>query len=130
MPHTWVGSDFIRSALDFFAYEDDDALILAAGIAPEWAREGVRVRGLSTHFGVLDYSIDDRRMHIGGDLRVPRNGIVVRSPFGGADVVVRSVPAEITLPVSSHTPSSAFGTFSPASGGEGSRRGRSSKEGS
>jgi hypothetical protein len=97
MPHTWVGSDFIRGALDFFAYEDDDTLILAAGIAPEWTKQGVRVRGLSTHYGVLDYSIENNRMRIGGNLRVPKNGIVVRSPFGGADVVVRAVPADIVL---------------------------------
>jgi hypothetical protein len=97
MPHTWVGSDFVRSALDFFAYEDDDALILAAGVAPEWAKRGVRVRGLSTHFGVLDYSIEDHRVRIGGNVRVPKNGIVVKSPFGGADTVIRSVPADIVL---------------------------------
>jgi len=97
MPHTWVGSDFVRSALDFFAYEDDETLILAAGVAPEWAKRGVRVRGLSTHFGVLDYSIEDHRVRIGGNVRVPKNGIVVKSPFGGDDVVIRSVPAEIAL---------------------------------
>jgi hypothetical protein len=97
MPHTWVGSDFIRSALDFFAYEDDDALILAAGVAPEWARRGVKVRGLSTHYGVLDYTIENNRMTIGGNVRVPRNGIVVVSPFDGARIVVRKVPAEIEL---------------------------------
>jgi hypothetical protein len=97
MPHTWVGSDFIRSALDFFAYEDDGALILAAGVAPEWARGGVKVRGLSTHYGVLDYSIRNNRMHIGGNVRVPENGIIVKSPFGGPDTVVRGVPAEIVL---------------------------------
>jgi hypothetical protein len=97
MPHTWVGSDFIRSALDFFAYEDGDALILAAGVAPEWARRGVRVRGLSTHFGTLDYSIDNTRMQIGGNVRVPKNGIVVISPFDGSRTVVRTVPAEIDL---------------------------------
>ncbi|MGZ5472319.1 MAG: amylo-alpha-1,6-glucosidase [Thermoanaerobaculia bacterium] len=97
MPHTWVGSDFIRSALDLFAYEDDDALVLAAGIAPEWAKRGVRVRGLSTHFGVLDYSITDNRMHIGGNVRIPKNGIVVISPCDGRRIVVRDVPADITL---------------------------------
>ncbi|HEV7242473.1 MAG TPA: amylo-alpha-1,6-glucosidase [Thermoanaerobaculia bacterium] len=97
MPHTWVGSDFVRSALDFFAYEDDETLILAAGVAPEWAKRGVRVRGLSTHFGVLDYSIEGHRVRIGGNVRVPKNGIVVKSPFGGADTVIRSVPADIVL---------------------------------
>ena len=97
MPHTWVGSDFIRSALDLFAYEDDDALILAAGVSRDWADKGVRVRGLSTHYGILDYSIEGKRLRIGGNVRVPKNGIVVRSPYGGADVVLRSIPAEILL---------------------------------
>ena len=97
MPHTWVGSDFIRSALDFFAYEDDGALILAAGVAPEWARQGVRVEGLSTHYGILSYSIDGNRLRIESGLRVPPRGIVVKSPFGGPDVIVRGVPTDIVL---------------------------------
>jgi hypothetical protein len=97
MPHTWVGSDFVRSALDFFAYEEDDALILAAGVAPEWAKRGVRVRGLSTHFGVLDYSMEDHRVRIAGNVRVPKNGIVVISPFDGTRTVIRQLPADITL---------------------------------
>src|SRR5207245_8821854 len=34
MPHAWIASDFIRSALDLFAYEreSDRTLVLAAGI--------------------------------------------------------------------------------------------------
>jgi hypothetical protein len=37
MPHGWVGSDFIRSVTDMFAYADgDDALVIGAGIHPEW----------------------------------------------------------------------------------------------
>jgi len=97
MPHTWVGSDFIRGALDFFAYEDDDALIVGAGIAVEWARQGVRVRGLSTHYGTIDYDMNANRIRISGTLRVPPNGIVVKSPYGGPDTIVRSVPADIVL---------------------------------
>jgi hypothetical protein len=97
MPHTWVGSDFIRSAMDFFAYEDDGALIVAAGVAPEWAKEGLRVENLSTHYGLLTYEIGGGRLHISGKLRIPENGIIVKSPYGGADVIVRDVPAEIIL---------------------------------
>jgi hypothetical protein len=117
MPHTWVGSDFIRSALDFLAYEDDDALIVGAGLSREWAERGVRVRGLSTHYGTLDYSIeaaaDGLRMHIGGDLRVPKNGIVVKSPYGAGDVVVRSLPAELVLKDAAFLSGGRFTTETP-----------------
>ena len=34
LPHTWVGSDFVRSVLDMLAYEreDDESLVLGAGV--------------------------------------------------------------------------------------------------
>lgn len=101
MPHTWVGSDFIRSALDFFAYESGDALIVAAGISRDWAKQGVRVRNLGTYYGNLDYSIepdgDALRVRLGGNLRVPKNGIRVISPLDGRATVITRVPAEIIL---------------------------------
>ena len=57
MPHTWVGSDFIRSTLDFFVYEKDDALILAAGVADAWLDQGITVENISTHFGLVSYTM-------------------------------------------------------------------------
>lgn len=60
MPHGWVGTDFIRSFLDLFAYEreSDGALVLAAGLG-EWlaAPEGVGIAGLSTWWGPLTYTL-------------------------------------------------------------------------
>ncbi|HEX7828344.1 MAG TPA: hypothetical protein VF787_01750, partial [Thermoanaerobaculia bacterium] len=105
MPHTWVGSDFIRSALDFLAYESGDALIVAAGISREWAQQGVRVRNLGTYYGNLDYSIEphvvsDRvtlRVRVGGNLRVPKDGIRIVSPFDQRVHVITRLPAEIIL---------------------------------
>ncbi len=101
MPHTWVGSDFIRSALDFFAYESGDTLIVAAGISRDWAKQGVRVRNLHTHYGTLDYSIepdgDALRVRLGGDLHLPQNGIRLISPLDGRAHVITQVPAEIIL---------------------------------
>ena len=50
------------SALDLFAYarDDDDALVIAAGIPPQWFDgDGVAVDGLRTPFGPLGY--DARR---------------------------------------------------------------------
>lgn len=57
MPHAWVASDFIRSALDLFAYEDtgNDRLVLAAGLTRDWlAGPGVDVRGLRTRYGTVN----------------------------------------------------------------------------
>jgi|CXWL01.1.fsa_nt_gi hypothetical protein len=58
MPHAWVSSDYIRSALDLFAYEREaeGTLVIGAGLQPEWLAHGdVEVRGLSTPYGQLDY---------------------------------------------------------------------------
>ena len=87
MPHTWVGSDFIRSALDLFAYEEesDSSLVIGAGIPARWATEGAAVRGLRTPFGTYDVSVRDSSgsvvVRVAGS-RVPPGGIQVRAPFG------------------------------------------------
>ncbi len=120
MPHAWVGSDFIRSALDLFAWEreGDDALVLAAGIPASWVSEGpgVAIRRLRTSRGLLDYSLrregDRLRFRVSGGLDLPSGGIVLRPPLpgpgcsaksaGGAsllcrdgEVTVRRLPAEV-----------------------------------
>jgi len=66
MPHTWCGSDFIRSALDLLAYEDGDRLVLAAGVPAEWTDPGDRVvvSGLVTRFGPLGYRIESEPSRI------------------------------------------------------------------
>jgi hypothetical protein len=40
MPHTWVGTDFVRSVMDMLVYEreSDSALVLCAGIPEKLAR--------------------------------------------------------------------------------------------
>jgi hypothetical protein len=60
MPHGWIASDYIRAALDLFAYERerDDALVLAAGVPPGWLDgRGVAVRDLRTPYGRVSYSL-------------------------------------------------------------------------
>jgi F5/8 type C domain/Bacterial alpha-L-rhamnosidase 6 hairpin glycosidase domain len=91
MPHTWVGSDFIRSVVDMFVYhrDEDDALVLGAGILPDWLRAPdarIAVSGLRTPYGTVDYTIrrtdGDIIVELGGDVRVPPGGFVLRSPLG------------------------------------------------
>ncbi len=90
MPHAWVSSDYIRSALDLFAFdrEAQGALLIGAGLKPPWLRDagGVQVQGLSTPYGPLHY----RLMPAGRGwlLDLPRTlpglpgGLVLRWPEG------------------------------------------------
>lgn len=89
MPHAWVASDFIRSALDLFAYEDtgNDRLVLAAGLTPEWlAGPGVEVRGLRTRYGTVNLRA---RAYAGGLVATvsgdvaPPGGITLPWPLAG-----------------------------------------------
>ncbi|MGV8039465.1 MAG: hypothetical protein AB2L07_05110 [Thermoanaerobaculaceae bacterium] len=118
MPHAWVGSDFIRSALDMLAFEDEsrDALVLGAGVPASWlAGPGVSVRGLGTRYGPLSFTMvrtaEGARVHIDGTVGVPPGGLVLRLPLdtraasvNGApatvedgDVIVRTLPADVTI---------------------------------
>ncbi len=122
MPHTWVGSDFIRSVLDMFAFEreSDSSLVVGAGISPDWVSEqpGVAIEGLRTHYGSIDVIIQrtgrDVRVKLDGSARIPPGGIVVSAPLaeraagvtvGGlrataganGEVVVKRLPAEIVF---------------------------------
>ncbi|NBW08568.1 MAG: carbohydrate-binding protein, partial [Caulobacteraceae bacterium] len=89
MPHAWISSDYIRSALDLFVYErdSDHALVLAAGLPLDWVDSptGVGVREVRTAYGALSYSFRKD-----GAVRVltiepgvtPPGGFVVQWPDG------------------------------------------------
>lgn len=86
MPHAWISSDYIRSALDLLVYERerDHALVLADGVPTAWlAGEGVGVRDVRTAYGALTYSLkqDGRgyRLDIGEGV-TPPGGFVIRWP--------------------------------------------------
>jgi hypothetical protein len=96
MPHTWCGSDFIRSVRAMFVYERerDDALVLAAGVADDWVLDpaGVEVSRLPTYYGNIDYTVKsvtapgarqqrDVIVKVSGDVVVPPGGIVLKSPL-------------------------------------------------
>lgn len=88
MPHTWVGSDFIRSVRTMFAYERerDTALVIGAGIPQSWiaSSTGVGVTGLPTWYGALMYSMRQEgstlTVQVGAGIRLPAGGIVVSIP--------------------------------------------------
>jgi F5/8 type C domain len=90
LPHAWVSSDYIRSALDLFAYEReaDGSLIVGAGWKPEWLAHGLEVRGLSTAYGVLGYKLERMsgawRFALTRALPEARGGVQLQWPGDGA----------------------------------------------
>ena len=90
LPHAWVASDFVRSALDMFAYvrEVDDSIVLAAGIPQDWLQHGVAIRGLRTAHGTLGYSLrrDDDLLvlDIAEGIDPPGGGLVLPWPLRGS----------------------------------------------
>jgi hypothetical protein len=96
IPHLWVGSDFVRSFIDMLVYEreSDQALVIGAGIPSSWLEQGVRVRGLRTIYGPLDFFADRKVVKISG-VRVPPGGIVLMLP--GVNRIIRKVPAVVDL---------------------------------
>ena len=121
MPHAWIASDFIQSALDLFAFERpvDQSLVLAAGIPVEWlAGTGIGIRNLRTPYGNLTYDLRQDgqrlRMTIGKGMTPPRGGLVYGWPQAappgrvlingrpsqweqGNELRIRSLPAVIEV---------------------------------
>ena len=122
MPHTWVGSDFIRSVRSMFVYERDrdSALVVGAGIAGEWLDDprGIAVKDLPTYYGALNYSMKKTGNHVSiameGNLRIPKGGIILKSPLEkpvtsaavngkaviadkAGEIIIGAVPAKIEL---------------------------------
>jgi hypothetical protein len=121
LPHGWVASDYLRSALDMLAYrrERDDALVVAAGIPLSWIRtDAFEVRALPTPAGRLGYVVSLRdgktEVRLDAGIEVPRGGIAVAPPGSGrlrhatvngkaaavtsaGEVVVRAVPATVVV---------------------------------
>ncbi|MGY1529994.1 discoidin domain-containing protein [Luteimonas sp. A649] len=91
LPHAWVASDFVRSALDMFAHvrESDDSIVLAAGVPADWFDQGFGLRGLRTPGGALAYAFrrddDVLVLEVEDGLALPAGGLVLPWPWvGGA----------------------------------------------
>jgi hypothetical protein len=123
VPHTWIASEYMLAFASLFAYERqaDDALIIGAGLDAQWlaARNGISVRGLPTWHGLLDLKMQRDRngsllIELGGNLRLPRGGFVLRPPtsraisamtvngqpattFSEREAVVCQYPAQVIL---------------------------------
>ncbi len=125
LPHTWVGSDFLSAARSFFLYERerDDALVLAAGVRPEWLAEpGVRLAHAPTPYGPVSYTLVRRgpvvEFALEGPMKMPAGGLVLtlsslgagrldrvevggapHAEFDGQSVLLRTTPARVVVHV-------------------------------
>ncbi len=118
LPHGWVASDFIRSALDLFAYdgEADGTIVLAAGVPLRWLDgRGVAVRGIRSRYGTVAYHVQHAAGAIDLELEAgagsPPGGFILRLPglpqhgaalvngrpesFDGGAIRLRSAPARV-----------------------------------
>jgi hypothetical protein len=117
LPHTWVGSDFVRSVLDMLAYEreEDESLVLGAGVPVEWLSDRmITVGNMSTHYGPLSFTMrragEGVEVEIETGTRIPPGGIAVQVPLAavrtwsvngkrvstsGREIIVRKLPATV-----------------------------------
>ncbi|MFM9958771.1 MAG: hypothetical protein ACKVZJ_11910, partial [Phycisphaerales bacterium] len=87
LPHTWVGSDFLKAVRNLCVYErgGDASLVIGAGLAREWVEtpEGVRVANLATEHGPVSYTLRGERgadgarwtMKLEAGTRIPPGGL-------------------------------------------------------
>jgi len=120
MPHTWVGSDYIRSlrSLLVFEEESDQSLVIAAGVPYEWLESGgVSVKRLPTYHGTLNYRLwreapGKLHLKLTGDIALPPGNIVLKPPvalrglmvngkastlFDADHATITEFPAEVEL---------------------------------
>ncbi|MEW6442724.1 MAG: discoidin domain-containing protein [bacterium] len=91
LPHTWISAEYILAIRSLFAYEreEDESLVIAAGVDPAWLEDGsvVGVSRLPTHHGSLSYRMslgeggDTLRLTLEGGLELPKGGIFVQPPL-------------------------------------------------
>jgi hypothetical protein len=123
LPHGWIASTYVHALRTALVYERarDGSLVLAAGVPAGWLAkdEPLRVQGLPTHYGLLDYELRRDgpgrvRVRVAGRLEIPPGGVVLAPPLGaklrrveldGSEVPVedaatftlRTLPAEVLL---------------------------------
>ncbi|HEX6199772.1 MAG TPA: hypothetical protein VF150_05860, partial [Thermoanaerobaculia bacterium] len=116
LPHGWVASDFVRSVLDLFAYEEREAerLVLGAGVPAEWLAGkdgGIAVRHLGTPWGELSYRLEGLPDEAGGGVRYTIEGLAGPAAAG---MPPGGIALEYPLPAPDGLPAAATADGEPA----------------
>jgi hypothetical protein len=122
MPHTWVGSDFIRSVRAMLVYEreQDTSLVIGAGVPLSWLADtaGVSISRFPTYYGSLGYSMKQKgnafEFDIANGITIPPGGLRIPAPresdpvrvvvngvaaamSASHELILRSVPARVRM---------------------------------
>jgi hypothetical protein len=112
MPHGWAISELWLLMRDCLLFEDDnDRIVLLAGIPPEWFSKPMEVKGMETYYGTCSFEWIPRDN--GAVLRIlgtasPPNGFVLRLPNElNARVILEGKNINLELDGSSILPTGA-----------------------
>jgi hypothetical protein len=105
MPHGWAVAELWLLMRDCLVFEDQETLVLLAGVPPAWFRSpsGIECAGLATHFGDCGFRFKpltsrQASLTFAGSARPPR-GFRLRLPAGfTVDGTQRSASGDWLLP--------------------------------
>ena len=83
-PHYWTAGEMLALQIDMLAYVDESGpapvLVIGAGIPKAWLDKPLRVRGVSTSLGLVDWAWNAGKLQVTAD--VPQRRIRAGSAFG------------------------------------------------
>ena len=93
-PHYWTAAEILALQVEMLAYVDESGnqpvLVIGEGVPRSWIGKPLRVGGLPTSLGVVDWSWNDGKMQV--TIHGPRPKVRVGQAFGtGVPFEVRSV---------------------------------------
>ncbi len=103
MPHTWVGSDFVRSVRSMIAYErEDGCLVIGGGWRFDWMHHPgeTKIVNMPTEFGKISFTAKRSGyrlfIRIEGDVK---NKVVLALPYWNHGVSINGRPGVLEIPV-------------------------------
>lgn len=89
-PHYWTAAEVLALQVDMLAFVDESepepVLVIGGGVPRKWMDRPMRVRGIPTTLGVVDWSSREGKVHVSIDRRPPR--VRLGSAFGAATLEV------------------------------------------